>query len=481
MAKTLSLLDDPPVGAAKALPKAGIKPDENPHLVRSELCTDTNAARMFAEEFGAYVRWVPGWGWLFWDGRRWRRDDTGEVTAMAERLGDRFRALAVSYSEPKTAGYVYQWARRVESEKGIRDVLARAEHRCSAPVDQFDAQPFLINCQNVTLDLALEALEGEIPRHYEQASADYLTKIIPHDWNMGAPRPRWNQFIEEIFPDSQMRAFVQRAVGYSLTGSIREQCFFIAWGTGANGKSVFLNTLQDVIGRDYAAQCDPSTFMVSRGDRIRADIARLFGVRFLVALETGEGRRLDEALIKGVTGGDRVVAEHKYQAPFEFTPTLKLWLATNHKPTIHGTDYAIWRRVRLLPFTVTIPEAARDPDLQQKLLREAEGILAWAAEGAVAYMRERLNPPAKVLEATDEYRQDEDILGQFLEDHTVAEPTATVARAGLYRAYKAWAERENERPVSQPKFTRRITERGIDTYKDGSGRRYWIGLGLINE
>jgi putative DNA primase/helicase len=294
---------------------------------------------------------------------------------------------------------------------------------------------------------------------------------------MGAPRERWDRFLEKIFPSAELRDFMQRAVGYSTLGLTREQSFFVCYGTGANGKSVFLNTILRVLGTDYATQADPASFLVRTGDRIRADIARLRGVRFVSAIETGDGKRLDEAMIKAATGGESLVGEFKYQNQFVFMPQFHLWLATNHRPRIDGTDYGIWRRVLLIPFTVTIPEDKRDRDLDAKLVRESEGILDWIITGACRYLRDGLNPPGEVRAATKAYRQSEDVIGRYIAECTISGAAMQVSKAALFTAFGEWCDREGERVSSKKKFGQYVAEQGFDEYRDGPVR-HWIGLGL---
>jgi putative DNA primase/helicase len=212
-----------------------------------------------------------------------------------------------------------------------------------------------------------------------------------------------------------LRRFIQQAVGYSLVGSVREQVFLICHGSGANGKSTFLNTLQACIGPDYASQADPASFMVGREGQIRNDLADFRGIRFLAAIETGDGRRIDEALVKSMTGGEQIRTRRLYHEAFQFKPEFTLWMATNHKPRIVGNDNAIWRRVCLVPFTVTVPEDERDRDLESRLLVEATGILSWAVQGTIDYLNNGLQRPDEVRAATEDYRKAEDILGQFIE------------------------------------------------------------------
>jgi putative DNA primase/helicase len=213
----------------------------------------------------------------------------------------------------------------------------------------------------------------------------------------------------------------------------------------------------------------------------RNDLARLQGVRFVTAVESGDGHRLDESIIKSITGGDAVQARFLYREFFEFVPQFKLWMATNHPPRIRGTDHAIWRRVMLVPFAVTIPDDKRDPALQDRLLGEAEGILDWLVEGCVAYCKHGLDPPPPVRSATQAYRDSEDMVGQFLADRAVLAPNAQCAKKAMYADYTQWCERNGERPVSQRALSKVLQSHGLDEYRGSGGMRYWIGIRLVVE
>jgi putative DNA primase/helicase len=453
--------------------------DELGEFIRAELCTEKKAAKVFAKDFGAGVRWTPEWGWLSFDGICWRRDRSGEVFVLAETVSEYFRQEAMSAhcrrADEKLVKAILAFARRCESARGIADFLKLAQPILFQPVEDFDTHPWKVNFENITLDF--ETLDGDLPRQLKHGSADYITKAVPYDWSMDAPRNRWDKFLAEIFPSDDLRNFIQRAVGYSLLGITSEQCFFIAYGGGCNGKSVFLNVLLRVLGQDYAQQADPQSFMQQQNEGIRTDLADLRGVRLVSAIETGDGKRLDEAIVKQATGGDPIRARHLYKEAFQFRPEFSLWLATNHRPRIYGTDFAIWRRVRLIPFEVTIPEEQRDGDLEDRLVREAEGILDWAVEGAVSYRKNGLQAPAEVLAATEQYRTSEDVIGQFIEDRCYAANTAFCTKGDLYKAYKEWAENQGERPVSQKRFGMAIQERGFDEYRS-ERERNWQGIGI---
>jgi putative DNA primase/helicase len=237
--------------------------------------------------------------------------------------------------------------------------------------------------------------------------------------------------------------FVQRAVGYSLTGSTNEQCLFILYGSGANGKSTFLNTISAMLG-DYARQTPTDTLLVKRGDGISNDVARLHGARFVSAMEVDNGRRLAEAQVKQLTGGDLMAARYLYQEFFEFRPQFKLFMGVNHTPVIQGTDHGIWRRIHLVPFTVTIAKEDQDKRLVEELHAERSGILRWAVEGCLTWQAEGLEPPTAVAEATEEYRAEMDVLARFLLECRDVGPEARVATGLLYARYVGWCALADE-------------------------------------
>lgn len=440
--------------------------------VRGDYCTDAKAAEMFVEMVRDDFGFVQEWGWMRWDGKRYAIDREHKVRLAVAGLGKTYKTMIAKYSHPDTAKALMTQARRCESATGIDAILKLAEPLCSMRPDEFDRDEFLINTRNFALDFS--RLSGEMPQWGPHSKASFATHLIPGNWDIEAPCPRWLEFLADIFPDAEVREFVQRCVGYSITGSTREQCFFICYGSGANGKSTMLNTLLRVFGPDYGAQADASTFMV--GEAKRFDLARLRGVRFLSVIETGEGKRLNEALIKSVTGGDPIVCEFKHKNPFQYLPAFKLWLASNHKPSVYDTSHAMWRRIMLIPFETTIPPEKRDKDIEKKLEAEADGILKWALEGLVSYLnRGSLDPPEAVLGATNLYRIDEDVVAQFLDERTESDEFSTVGKGELYKSYVNW---ESGKPMSAKKFGTRVAEKGFDEYRDRNGRA-WVGLKLI--
>ena len=294
-------------------------------------------------------------------------------------------------------------------------------------------------------------------------------------YNEDAECPKWLQFLKTVMDSNQgLIDFLQRAVGYSLTGSTQEQCLFFLYGTGANGKTTFLEVILALLN-DYSRRADFSTFLVKYGESIRNDLARLKGARFVSAIETAEGKRLAEGLVKQLTGQDKVAARFLRQEFFEFQPEFKIWLAANHKPNIVGSDYAIWRRMKVIPFTVTIPEKLQNPELSSELKEELPGILRWTVEGCFDWQKDRLKEPKEVKLATAKYKADMDIIGDFLKDSCTISDESRVAKGELYKKYAKWCEETGEKKLSKKKFGICIADRGFDDYSDGSVK-YWLEI-----
>jgi putative DNA primase/helicase len=352
--------------------------------------------------------------------------------------------------------------------------LAESEPGVSVAPDQLDANPWLLNCANGTLDLRT----GELRPHRRE---DLLTKQVPVKYSPDARCQRWLDFLLEIMGGNlRLVAFLQRAVGYSLTGDVGEQVFFLLHGGGANGKSTFLESIKTMMG-DYGAQADFGMFLSRRHESIPNDVARLAGARFVSALEAEAGKHLSESLVKSLTGGDTVAARFLYSEFFEYRPQFKLFLAANHKPVIKGTDLAIWRRIRLIPFAVTIPCEKQDKNLSAKLRSELPGILTWAVHGCMAWREHGLDVPGEVTAATESYRSEMDILGSFLAESCVQRPTSTATAKQLYFAYVQWCEGNGEHPLGQRNFGMRLSERGFDRRRGTGNVHIWHGIGLKTE
>ena len=322
--------------------------------------------------------------------------------------------------------------------------------------------------------MTINLITGE---EYAPRPTDYLTKIAPV-----APDgdcPLWRAFLERITDgDNDLQAYLSRVCGYWLTGHTREHALFFLYGTGANGKSVFIETIQGVMG-DYAISAPIETFMASRGDRHPTELAALRGARLVVAPETESGRHWNESRIKQLTGGDTVAARFVRQDFFTFKPTFKLCIVGNHKPSFRTVDEAIRRRIHLIPFAVTIPKDERDAELTEKLKAEWPGILAWAVQGCLEWRRDGLKPPKAVRDATEQYLAAEDSFAMWLEEKT--EPAAewqTETSADLFKSWKAWADGAAEEAGSRKRFADMLQTRGFPTKKGTGGVRCFEGIRL---
>jgi putative DNA primase/helicase len=442
----------------------------------SERATDTGNAIRFAHQHGDSVRYAGG-RFYVWDGRRWAFNATGEIERMAKATARAIITEANFAASDELRRSLTRHALASESAQRRRAMLelARSELPIACRLDAFNRDKWLFNASTGTIDLRT----GVLTPHSRD---DFLTKICGAAFDAGAPCPVWESFLSRIFDgNADLIRFVQRAVGYSLVGVTSEHSLFFLYGTGANGKTTFIEVIKAVFG-EYATTADFTAFATRRNsDGPRNDLARLHGARLVTATEFGAGRQLDEVLTKQITGGDTVAARFLWQESFEFEPEFSLWLAGNHRPVVKGTDEAIWRRIKLVPFSVTIPEAERDAHLRERLLEESSGILAWAVRGCLDWQENGLHPPSEVLAATADYRAESDTIGPFLEARTVAEPRASVKAADLFRAYQTWTATQGEEAVSQSAFGMRLTEKGFGTQQRGGGSRWRVGLRLRGE
>jgi putative DNA primase/helicase len=425
--------------------------------------TEDALALAFTRRYHRDWRYVAAWGrWLVWDGQRWRNEDTLAATDLIRSV---CRQTAVRAEDRKVAAKLAS-----SGTVGGVERLARADRRHAATTDEWDADPWLLNTPGGVVDLKTGRMRAN-------DRADRMTKITT-----ATPRgecPQWRSFLSDVTGgDQNLQAYLQRMVGYALTGSTREHALFFLYGTGANGKSVFVNTLADILG-DYATNAPMDTFMETRTDRHPTDMAGLRGARFVAAIETEQGKRWAESKLKNLTGGDKIAARFMRQDFFEFFPQFKLFVAGNHKPAIRNIDEAMKRRLHLIPFTITVPPEKRDKHLQQKLLAERDGILAWALEGCLAWQRlGRLDPPQLVLDATDEYFEAEDALGRWMDERCLRVGTAKSLTAELFTDWKQWAEAAGEFVGSQKRFADLLLTRGLEKWRNGMGLRGFQGIGL---
>ncbi|HKD20969.1 MAG TPA: phage/plasmid primase, P4 family, partial [Rhizomicrobium sp.] len=337
-----------------------------------------------------------------------------------------------------------------------------------------DADPWLLNSENGTIDLRT----GKLRPHRRE---DLITKIVPAAFDPAAGCPRFDRFIQEVMGDRRaLVEFLQKAIGYTLTGIDSARCMFFLHGTGANGKSTFVNLFEHLLG-DYARSTPVHTLQQKKNDSsVSDDLARLRGARLVTASEVEEGRKFDVALLKRLTsGGDSITARHLYGKFFQFRSTMKLWIPTNHKPKISGSDEAIWDRIHLVPFDQYFSPGERDPGLSDQLKSELPGILNWAIRGCLAWQREGLKAPEEVRVATDSYRSEMNELGHFIEECLVLEPSARTSSSDMSHSFTRWAQDNGATQVGQPELKRRLEAAGIHYLKSGSFRG-WRGCRLIS-
>ena len=442
--------------------------DQTKHL------TDVGNSQRLAARHGQDLRFCHMWKvWMVWTGTSWREDSTGEVERRAKETALSIYGEIAAEPDADKRKAISRWAQSSESHKRIVAMidLAKSEIGISASPAQFDVDPFLLNCGNGMLDLRT----GELRGHRRE---DFCTKQVACDYLAEAACPAWLTFLDDIMAGNiKMIEFLQRAVGYALSGSTREQVMFIEYGNGSNGKGTFNETLKALLG-NYAQSADSSLLTVRKNESVRSDVARLAGARFVCTSETEAGKRLAEALIKQMTGDDTIVARHLYQNEFEYIPQCKIFLGTNHKPVIKGTDLGIWRRIRLVPFQVTIPEPKRDKHLKEKLRAEFSGILAWAVRGFSGWQRYGLQPPREITAATEYYRQEMDVVSEFTTEMCIVTPGVKTSAKALYEAYRAFCGRNGEEPVRQFDFGGELTARGLER-RHGRLGWSWHGIALV--
>lgn len=437
--------------------------------------TDLGNAERFIEHHGEDVRYCYPWSkWLVWTGARWERDEAGKVHKRAKETVRSIYGEAAAAEDEDRRKALAKHATASEAEGKIRAMVELAKSEVPASPDELDANPWLLNASNGTVDLRT----GELREHRRE---DLLTKMTGTEYDSDASAPKWEAFLERVLPSEDLRAFVQRGAGYSATGDTSEQCIFINHGVGNNGKSTFQEALGEALG-DYAMRTPTEMLMVKRGGGVPNDVARLKGSRFVTASETEEGRRLAESLIKDLTGQDTISARFMRGEFFDFKPTHKLWLSTNHKPEIRGTDNAIWRRIRLIPWAVTVPPAERDRKLPEKLRAELSGILAWSVRGCLEWQREGLKPPEEVRQATREYRAEMDVLAAFVADCCERGDDKKAYAGELWKAWQRWCEETGEQAGTQKRFGGRLSERGFLNHRDSrTGRKVWSRVSLRSD
>jgi putative DNA primase/helicase len=357
---------------------------------------------------------------------------------------------------------VQKWCLMSEAAPRINAMidLARSEPNIPILPDKLDANPWLLNCINGTLDLRIGTLK-------EHCREDYITKLCSVPYDANATCPTWEKFINEIMPLPELAEYLQRFLGYCLTGQVNEQYIWIFWGGGSNGKSTLLTIILEMFGLDYAMKAPIDFLMAKKGSEHPTGKADIFGKRLIACVETGEGKRLDEVFVKELSGGDKIRARRMKENYWEFSPTHKVILCTNHKPAIKGTDHAMWRRVRLVPFTVTIADDKADKLLLDKLRLELPGILAWAVRGCLKWQTSGLGAPDAVKAATAEYRSEQDVLSAFIEECCLEHAEAKCMLSTLYASFSTWTKANGEafdQPISLRGFAASLRAKNFKSH-----------------
>jgi putative DNA primase/helicase len=424
--------------------------------------TDVANARRLAQRYGEAFRFTVEAGWFAWDGRRWARDEKGvRIQAAAVETA---RSIFDEIKDSPKRDAVMVHAKRSQSRRSIESmvVLCRSEEGIPIPITDFDADPWVLNLANGTYDLKRWFLRTH-------RRGDLISKIVEVQFDAEASCPRWLEFIGRVTDgNGELIAYLQRFVGHLLAGDTSEQCLHFLYGLGANGKSVFCEVILRLLG-DYAIAAGVDMVMLKRVGGIPNDIARLRGIRAALMNETAQGSRFDESKLKDLTGSDTISGRFLHQEFFHFNPTHRIVIRGNHKPTIDGTDEGIWRRLRLIPFTVSIPQDEQDRDLLRKLEHELSGILNWAIAGCKQWQDQGLNPPSIVMEAAAKYREESDVLGRFIEECCEVRPLAQVKSSALFKRYQNFAEASGERWIPSKDFPGELERRGFHKARRAAG------------
>ena len=438
---------------------------------------DTGNAERLKDLFGENIRYsYTNKCWMFFNGKKWVDDNVGAIKKIADKVAEIMKNETITVDEDmedKEKQAIKKAFERnvksVRSNKGKTAMIKECEHLVSITLESIDNNKSLLNIDNGIIDL----VTGELCSHDK---SKLMTKISNVEYTDTQDCPLWENFLSDIFDgDKELIKYIQKAIGYSLTGSTVEQCAFFMYGTGRNGKSTFLDVVTEIMG-DYAVNIQPETIMVKPGGSGNAssDIARLKGARLATCAEPNEGVRLNEGLIKQLTGGDKVTARRLYGHEFEFVPEFKLWMSTNHKPIIRGTDIGIWRRIHLIPFIVSIPEEKVNKNLPLQLKQEYPAILKWAVDGALMWRREGLKIPEAICDATKGYKSEMDVISAWIDECCVLEANSYEKASDLFASYLRWAGENNEYKMSSTKFGREIVKRfnkKTSTYVVYSGLR----------
>lgn len=447
-------------------------------LSKPETQTDLANSRRFIELNGDRIRYCYQWKtWLVWDGNRWAENSAGEVERLAKNVSDLLWKEAQEINDPGAR----RFAANSASLRAIRAIVELGKSECPIDPAEMDQDGWLLNCANGTLDLRTGIVRPAQP-------SDLITSICPTSFDPEARSSEWETFLDSTFGgDHSLIAYVQRLLGYCLTADSSEQTLPVMWGTGANGKSTLLNAFMGMLGTDYAIKAPNNLLLTKKHESHPTELADLHRKRFVVCVETPHNARLNETLVKELTGGDRIRARRMHRDFFEFEPTHKLILCTNHKPNVHGTDHGIWRRLALIPFAQTFwnpargetgpPELQLDSEISERLTECRESILAWCVKGCRDWRRSGLLFPDAVREATSQYRAAEDVIGQWVGERCVITNESRIKSAEAYTDYESWCSKNGENKSSKKSFGQYMSNRFEPKQSNG---RVYLGIGLKN-
>lgn len=487
--------EPPPEGGEGGIGDVGDHDEELDQRLAFLPLTDLGNAERFVQRFGGSFMWCPALGWFYWDGRRWAREGAdGRVAIAANRTARLIQAEAdalaesdqdrrVNPDDPKSkwlSDVVAKWGRTSESAGHLLAIGKLAAAYVEVATAELDANPWLINVMNGTLEVRSGAGDGDPISFRDHDPRDRITKLAAVVYDPAAPSPIYDDFLAYVQPKAEDRRFLHQWGGLSLTGDTSEQKLAFFYGKGKNGKSTLVDAWGLIAG-DYGETVGIETFLDqgrARGaGQATPDLALLPGVRMLRTSEPEKGAKLAESLIKLVTGGEPIQARHLNRDFFKFYPAFKLTLSGNYRPQVVGTDDGIWRRVMLVPWGVTVPEERRDKQLGEKLKGEGAGILNRLLDGLRDWLDHGLITPEAVTEATEEYRSDSDPLGRFLAVCVEARPDSRVQSSELHKVYQAWAAASGERPWSPQYFGRAVKEKGLRSKQ--SNVIWWLDIALL--
>ena len=455
----------PPAAVTTPLPDA----PRSPEPLSADRLTEAGAAERFVRQHAGTLRYDHGRSrWLFWRGHHFASDLDGEITRLAIDTVHQWQREALDIPDVRAKSAVLSWATAFDRRAKLQAMLALAADLApvAAAGSAWDRDPWLLGTPTGVVDLHTGELRPGRPD-------DAITMQTAVGFDREATCPRWLQAIDEWFPDPALADYMARALGYSLTGSMGEQAWFACYSGGANGKSTLLRAVAHVLG-DYAYDMPFSVVELNQRSAIPNDLAALAGRRFIMASETNDGTRLNEARLKSWTGGDACTARFLHGEFFTFTPTGKIWLAFNHKPIVRDDSYGFWRRVRLVPFLRTF---APDPTLGDVLRHETPGILAWLIRGCLEWQVRGLEAPEIITDATADYQQGSDVFGRFLTEACEVDEFAEVSATDLYRHYEEWAERQGYGPRERLTMTKFGTKAG-ERLRRVHTRTGWLYLGV---